>query len=255
MFGPQLSSHSSSAKQTLNPLLEVLIALPRGGDGSMKIQKGNLWLPSLPETFSPSKTGPGCKKYLQMPQKTSQENRSVVSHMTYSEIPRWTDGFAAIALLSFLLLQLKACWITWKTQQVLRKNQSFLDRSHTPERRDQSLLATMLYPIQQMIITIPLGWFSHKHKYPISEISVEAVCLGRSPKAGLALLLYSLMPLHVYSCLSRPSPGLLGPHWRNAVSIFAALVQPLQRDCFSFPFRPEQYLGCSGWPGFWQRLE
>lgn len=47
MFGPQLSSHSSSA--SLNPLLEVLIALLRRGDGPMRIQKGNIPLSSLPQ--------------------------------------------------------------------------------------------------------------------------------------------------------------------------------------------------------------
>lgn len=42
-----LSSHSLSAR--LNPLLEVLIALPRRGDEPMRIQKGNISLSSLPQ--------------------------------------------------------------------------------------------------------------------------------------------------------------------------------------------------------------
>lgn len=53
--------------------------------------------------FSRAKLGPGATKYLQMLQKTPQENGSLVSDLT----PRQTDGFAAIALLSSPLLQLK----------------------------------------------------------------------------------------------------------------------------------------------------
>lgn len=66
MFGPQLSSHSSSAKQSkgLNPSLEVLIAWPRGGDGTTRIQRGNLRFSSLHETFFSSKIGTWCDKVL-----------------------------------------------------------------------------------------------------------------------------------------------------------------------------------------------
>lgn len=196
MFGPQLSSHSSSAKQKAEPVARGTdcFAKRRGWDYENSERKPLIVFIAW-NIFPKQNWDLDATKYLQMFQKTSQENGSLVADLTCSGTPRQTDGFAAIALLSSPLLQLKWCWVTWKTQQILRNNQSFLGRSHAPARRDQSRLSTVLCPTPQMIITIPLSWFSHKHKYHISELSVEAVCLGRSPKAGLALLLYSPTPL------------------------------------------------------------
>lgn len=179
MFGPQLSSHSSSAR--LNPLLEVLIAVPRGGKGSMRIQKGNLWFSSLHEIFSPSKIGPGfaCK----CPKRPHKKIEALCKIWSALDL-QYEYRLTARVFLSSPLLQLERCWITWKTWQVLRNNQSFFDRSHFPTRKDLSWLSTIHWPIQQMIITIPLSWFSHKHEYHIPQLPVISVCSGRSPNLG-----------------------------------------------------------------------
>lgn len=110
----------------------------------MRIQKGNILLSSLQETFALSKMGPGCNKVLA--HASGDLTRKLKPCVRYdllwnSQVNRWVCC-KTVFVLSTTAADVMWCWLTWKTQQVLRNNH-FFDRSHSPVRKDPSYLSTI----------------------------------------------------------------------------------------------------------------
>lgn len=185
---------------------------------------------------------------LHMPQETSQENWSLMSDMTCSGAPKWTDGFAARLFLSSPLLQLKWCWITWKTRQVLR-NKHFFDRSHSPVRRDLSCLSTIQMSnsaddnnrsIGLVLAQAQISYFlAICHSCLFRQVTKSWI---RSLATFSNTLVFLILPVQAIPM----SPVALMQGWNFQLSY---LSPTLLKWLSSLDVRPVRCSGCPGWLG------